>query len=86
LNAIKEWIIDDNKVPEFIKKFEPENVDLDIDKQSSAIYRGVISMIVLKGALDFETGQPPQFSKERVQDDHIFLNLFIESIEFPIEH
>jgi hypothetical protein len=29
-------------------------------------------MIVLNGALDFKTGQPPQFSKEKIQDDHIF--------------
>jgi hypothetical protein len=47
-------------------------VDLDINKQSSAIYRGVIGMIVLNGALDFKTGQPPQFGKEKIQDDHIF--------------
>lgn len=29
-------------------------------------------MIVLNGALDFKTGQPPQFGKEKIQDDHIF--------------
>jgi hypothetical protein len=70
-NAIKNWI-DDDEVPDFIQKFDVEGIDLDINKQSSAIYRGVINLIVLKGALDFKTGQPPQFGKEKVQDDHIF--------------
>lgn len=70
--ALKNWITDESKVPDFIKKFDLSTVDLDIDRQSSAIYRGVISMIVLNGALDFKTGQPPQFGKEKIQDDHIF--------------
>ena len=47
-------------------------MELNTDKQSSAIYRGVISLVVLEGALDFKTGQPPQFGKEKIQDDHIF--------------
>jgi len=71
LNAIKQWI-ENNKEPDFIQKFNPEEIDFDVDKQSSATYRGVISLIVLKGAYDFKTGQPPQFERERVQDDHIF--------------
>jgi len=33
------------------------------------IYR---RQIVLRGALDFQTGKPPQFAKEKIQDDHIF--------------
>ena len=56
-------------MPDFIKEFDLDAVDLDVDRQSSVIYRG---LIVLKGALDFKTGQPPQFDKEKVQDDHIF--------------
>jgi hypothetical protein len=71
-NALKNWIINNSKIPDFIQKFDPNIVDLDTDKQSSAIYRGVISLIVLNGALDFKTGQPPQFDKEKIQDDHIF--------------
>lgn len=70
--AIKDWISDDSRIPDFIQKFNAKAIDLDIDKQSSAIYRGVISMIVVKGALDFKTGQAPQFGKEIIQDDHIF--------------
>lgn len=70
--SIKDWICNDTIVPDFMQKFNPETVDLDTDKSSSAIYRGVISMIVLAGALDFKTGQAPQFDKEKIQDDHIF--------------
>lgn len=69
---LKEWITDDNKKPDFIQKFNPEEVDLDTDKQKSAVYRGVINLIVLEGALDFQTGQPPQFDPKKIQDDHIF--------------
>lgn len=70
-NAVKNWI-DNDVMPDFIQKFDVNSIDLDISKRSSAIYRGVMNLIVLKGALDFKTGQPPQFGKEKVQDDHIF--------------
>jgi len=71
-NTLKEWLKDDDKIPEFIKEFDINNVDVDVEKQGAATYRGVINLIVLSGALDFKTGQPPQFYKEKVQDDHIF--------------
>ena len=45
---------------------------MNVEKQTSAIYRAVINLIVLAGALDFKTGNPPQFEKEKIQDDHIF--------------
>jgi len=71
-NTLKEWLKDDDKIPEFVKKFNINDVDVDVEKQGAATYRGVINLIVLNGALDFKTGQPPQFYKEKVQDDHIF--------------
>uniref|UniRef100_A0A7C3SN60 DUF262 domain-containing protein n=1 Tax=Dictyoglomus turgidum TaxID=513050 RepID=A0A7C3SN60_9BACT len=71
LKAMEEWI-EQNIEPEFTQKFNPNEIDFDIDKQNSAIYRGVINLIVRKGAYDFKTGQPPQFEKNKVQDDHIF--------------
>lgn len=43
-----------------------------MDKQLSATYRGIINLIALKGAYDFKSGQPPQFERDKVQDDHIF--------------
>jgi len=69
--AIKEWI-STNDTPEFVQKFDPSEIDLEVDKQSNAVYRGIINLIILKGALDFKTGQAPQFDREKVQDDHIF--------------
>jgi len=69
--AIRDWI-ENNREPDFVRKFNPDEIDFDVDKQSSATYRGVISLIVIRGAYDFKTGQPPQFEKNKVQDDHIF--------------
>jgi hypothetical protein len=69
---LREWFSDDEKIPEAIQKFNLGSVDLEIDRQSSAIYRGVMGMVVIKGAFDFKTGKPPQFDKEKIQDDHIF--------------
>lgn len=67
------WV-EEGTVPEFIEKFDPESVDLDVSSTTSAIFRGVISLIVLKGTLDFKTGQPPQFElhRSKIQIDHIF--------------
>lgn len=70
--SIRRWIKRSDKCPEVVTGFNFDAVDLEIDKQSSAIYRGVINMIVLRGAFDFKTGLPPQFGKEKIQDDHIF--------------
>lgn len=70
--TISGWCLDDSQVPEIIQKFEPDFVDIEIDSQTSATYRGVMNMLVLKGALDFKTGKPPQFAKDKIQDDHIF--------------
>jgi len=44
---LKEWCKDDQKILEFMKKFDAKTVDLEVDKQSSAIYRGVMSLTVL---------------------------------------
>lgn len=69
--AVCEWF-ETEKVPDFIQKFNSSEIDFDVEKQSSATYRGIINLIVLKGAYDFKTGQPPQLEKNKLQDDHIF--------------
>ncbi|XOB63846.1 DUF262 domain-containing protein (plasmid) [Campylobacterota bacterium DY0563] len=71
--SMKKWINTD-KMPEFIKNFDVNSVDLDVSTASSAIFRGIINLIVLKGAYDFKTGQPPQFAipQSKIQIDHIF--------------
>jgi hypothetical protein len=62
----------DSKIPQFITVLNPEEIDIEVEKQTSAIYRGIMNLIVLSGALDFKTGNPLQFSKEKIQEDHIF--------------
>ncbi|MBC2579958.1 DUF262 domain-containing protein [Clostridium sp. DJ247] len=69
---IKDWILDNSKTPDFIKNFNVSEDKLDVDSKTSAIYKGIINLIVLEGALDFKTGNPIQFDDESIQDDHIF--------------
>ncbi len=70
--VLKDWILDTSKVPEFIKNFNISDDKLDVDSKTSAIYKGIINLIVLEGALDFKTGNPIQFDDKSIQDDHIF--------------
>jgi len=42
---LKEWIRNDI-LPDFVESFKANEVDLSVDRQSSAIYRGVMSLIV----------------------------------------
>jgi|Deesub1362A_J573_1020465.scaffolds.fasta_scaffold01960_2 hypothetical protein len=67
----KDWVLK-GKIPEFIEKFDPEEIDLDVESAYSAIHRGVICLIVVNGAYDFLTGQAPTFEREKIQIDHIF--------------
>ncbi len=70
--SLKKWIENDSNVPEFIQKFNINEIDLETDNKNSAIYKGTLSLIILKGSLDFQTGEPPQFIIEKIQEDHIF--------------
>lgn len=70
--AMREWFAKDEAVPSFISDFNPYSVDLAVDAKNSAVYRAVMCVVVRHGALDYKTGQPPQFSPDKVQDDHIF--------------
>jgi hypothetical protein len=69
---MKEWFENDEKIPDFMNRVNQSEVDLKVESRSSATYKGVMCLIVLSGALDFQTGQPPQFAIGEVQDDHIF--------------
>ena len=71
-DKMMKWFNDDSAVPDFIEKFMPEDVDYDVPTQRSAIFRGVVSLIVLKGAKDFISGQSPEYEREKIQLDHIF--------------
>ncbi|MBV9828878.1 MAG: DUF262 domain-containing protein [Alphaproteobacteria bacterium] len=69
---MKDWFKEDKNEPEFIRRVFEEEVDLRVESRSAAMYKGVMCLVVLSGALDFQTGQPPQFAVGEVQDDHIF--------------
>lgn len=67
-----EWLLDERKVPPFIADFKVEDVDLNVSSQSSAVYRGVMCLVSLKGAFDFRSGNDPSDDVGRLEDDHIF--------------
>jgi hypothetical protein len=56
--------------PAWTTTVSTSSVDLDVDERRSAVYRGLMCLVVLSGAGDFITGQPASLAK--CQDDHIF--------------
>lgn len=63
------WIAED-AIPDWIRQVTAEAVDLSVEEPRSAVYRGIMCLIVRKGAHDFLTGQPADLNT--CQDDHIF--------------
>jgi hypothetical protein len=60
-----------NKDPQWLSQFVTQELSLDaVNDPRSSLYRGVIGLIVCKGAKDFLTGQPAKLNE--CQDDHIF--------------
>jgi hypothetical protein len=67
---ITQWLTNDT-CPSWIENFRADQIDLiEVKETRSAIYRGVMCLIVQSGAKDFITGQPASLSD--CQDDHIF--------------
>jgi hypothetical protein len=56
--------------PEWLANLSIDSIDVDTDEQRSAIYRGLMCLIVLEGAKDFINGQSANLNE--CQDDHIF--------------
>lgn|SRR5574341_1730389 len=56
--------------PSWMKVFNAQNMDLTVDDQRSAVYRGAMCLIALRGAKDFCNGQ--KASLHDCDDDHIF--------------
>jgi hypothetical protein len=56
--------------PKWLQQFSSQDLNLDIDEPRTAIYRGLMGLVVRKGAKDFSTGQSVKLSE--CQDDHIF--------------
>jgi len=63
------WLTDE-KPPAWLDNLSVNSLDLDVDGPRSAIYRGLMCLIALRGARDFLTGQPANLHK--CEDDHIF--------------
>ena len=62
---MKQWF-DDDALP--FKQEQPDTFD--VKKKSSSLYKAIMGAMACKGALDFNTGQPQQFST--LEDHHIF--------------
>jgi hypothetical protein len=63
------WI-DGGQAPEWLERLRVEDEDLAVAESRSAVYRGLMCLVVLQGARDFLTGQGAPLTT--CQDDHIF--------------
>jgi len=71
LRQIKLWFKKDTELPEVVDTSKPIDLNLvDETRMSSAIYRGILSLIVLRGAKDFIRDEPPEYNQ--LHDHHIF--------------
>lgn len=71
---VTRWLDDENAVSSVVIKARNDlggTNFLDVDEQSSVLYRAVLSIIALAGAKDFATGQNLENAREN-QKDHIF--------------
>lgn len=69
LRSVLEWVRG-GSAPDWIERFASQEFDFDVDEPRSAIYRGLLCLIAIRGARDFRTGQPSQLHD--CVDDHIF--------------
>ena len=69
-----EWFSNEQAIPRAIKKFRQEYpllLDLrNVEQQSNAIYKGVLSLISVKGGYDFDTNR--SIADKKYVKDHIF--------------
>ncbi len=56
--------------PTWLTNLSADTLDIDVDKPHSALYRGLMGLIVLAGAKDFINGQAASLME--CEDDHIF--------------
>lgn len=75
---IKKWFDSDNSIPKTIVQMKREIPNLyfrDIQSKSNAKYKGVMSLIALEGAKDFDTSQTLENARGN-DKDHIFPKSF----------
>jgi len=71
---LRAWFNDDSNVPRSVTNARKEIQILElrrIKKQSNAIYRGILSLLALEGAKDFDTNENLENARDN-QRDHIF--------------
>jgi hypothetical protein len=61
---------EDGDPPAWLASMSPDVIDPDVDERRSAVYKGLMCLVVLKGARDFCTGQAVPLHE--CEDDHIF--------------
>jgi hypothetical protein len=75
---VKNWFGTDLEVPKVISQMKKELATIefkDIQSKSSAKYRGIMSLIALKGAKDFDTSQTLENARSN-DKDHLFPKSF----------
>ncbi len=76
---MQKWLADDEAVPENIKAATDRVSQLNLRDvvRAGAIYKGVMSLVALHGALDFHSGQ--HIELHQLDDHHIFPRKFLET-------
>jgi hypothetical protein len=79
-----EWFEDDSRTPNTVEIARRDFVTIDLRKvksKSSALYQGVLSLIALQGARDFDTGQSLENARQN-DEDHLFPRGHFKGSEF----
>jgi hypothetical protein len=69
VRIVTAWL-DGAVAPPWLASVSPQSIDPDVDEPRSALYRGLMCLVVLHGARDFINGQ--QANLLECHDDHIF--------------
>jgi hypothetical protein len=70
-DQVRAWFADNSKIPEVVKEAKGRIEEIDLKNISKgAIYKAILNLIALKGALDFYNGQSIELIK--LNDHHIF--------------
>ncbi|MFB8798336.1 MAG: DUF262 domain-containing protein [Microcoleus sp.] len=71
IRDLEYWIERTTNAPQWLEQFGIQDLNLDtIDDRRTALYRGIMGLVVCEGAKDFLTGQSAKLNE--CQDDHIF--------------
>ncbi|WXG45085.1 MAG: DUF262 domain-containing protein [Promethearchaeati archaeon SRVP18_Atabeyarchaeia-1] len=70
-DQVRDWFGDNLRVPEVVKEAESRIREINLrDTSKGAIYKAILNLIALKGALDFYNGQSIELVK--LNDHHLF--------------